>query len=107
TMGLAGVLVAGGMGGESTSVPRFDKHQGTNSPRPQVEVKPRAGELTVTGCFAGLFGRLCAKCARPPPRVRRLQGKLRSEWTPRRRFVSRLEGRGRILYQRRPVARQR
>src|SRR3954451_15446559 len=77
TEGLAGVLVAGGMGGESTSVPGIDKALGTNSPRPQVEVKPHAGELTVTGGFAGLFAALCANAARPQARVRRLQGKLR------------------------------
>src|SRR5215216_7262889 len=55
-MGLAGVLVAGGMSGESTSVTGFDKPLDTNSARPQVEVKLRAGELTVTRGFAGLFG---------------------------------------------------
>src|SRR4051794_3647777 len=107
TRGLAGVLVAGGMGGESTSVPRFDNPLGTNSPRPQVEVKPRAGELMVTGGFAGLLRALCANAARPPSRVPRLQGKLCSIWTPRRQSGPRLGGRGRILYQRRPDLRQR
>ena len=76
TEGLVGVFVAGGMGGESTSVPGFDKPQGTNSPRPQVEVKDYAGELTVTGGFAGLLKALCANAARPLSRLARLQGKL-------------------------------
>src|SRR5262245_59477115 len=100
TVGLAGVLVAGGMGGESTSVPGFDKALGTNSPRPQVEVKPHAGELTVTSDFAGLLAALCANDARPPSRVPRLQGKLRFRLPLRGRFWSPREGRGRILYQR-------
>ena len=76
TDGLAGVLVAGDMGGESTSVPGFDKAVGTNSPRPQLEVKDYAGELTVTGGFAGLFEPLCANAARPLAGPASLQGKL-------------------------------
>src|SRR5215203_7542285 len=40
TAGLGGVLVAGGMGGESTSHTRADKEKGLNSARPQVEVQP-------------------------------------------------------------------
>jgi hypothetical protein len=43
------------MGGESTSDRACDKAQGTNSPRPQVEVKDYEGELTVTADFAGLL----------------------------------------------------
>src|ERR671922_1068081 len=99
TVGFGGVLVAGGMGGESTSVSGSYKPLGTNSPRPQVEVKPHAGELTVTSDFAGLFAALCARGARPPSRVPRLQGKLRLGWTPRARFGLRLVGRGTIPYQ--------
>src|SRR3954451_5434999 len=100
TVGLAGGLVAGGMGGGSSSVLWFDKALGTNSPRPQVEVKPHAGKLTVTGGFAGLFSPLCANAARPPARVWRLQGKLCPRRRPRPRFVSPRAGRGTILYQR-------
>src|SRR3954465_12967794 len=99
TVGLAGVLVAGGMGGESTSDLWFDKAWGTNSPRPQLEGKPHAGELTVTSDFAGLFATLCANAARPQSRVPCLQGKLRFPWPLRWRFSSRPGGRGTIPYQ--------
>src|SRR5919109_3464229 len=96
TVGFGGVLVAGGMGGESTSVSGSYKPLGTNSPRPQLEVKPHAGELTVTSCFAGLFRRICAKSARRPAVVRRLQGSLPPGWTARQQSAARLAGRGTI-----------
>src|SRR5918997_5836621 len=60
TAGLGGVLVAGGMGGESTSRTRADKAKALNSAEPQVEVHPHGGHLTVTGGFAGLFQSACA-----------------------------------------------
>jgi hypothetical protein len=52
---LGGIFVAGGMGGESTSRARGGKAKGVNSARPQVEVHPHGGHLTVTPRFAGLF----------------------------------------------------
>src|SRR5215217_2717002 len=55
TAGLGGVLVAGGMGGESTSRTRVDKAKAANSAEPQVEVQPHGGHLTVTHAFAGIF----------------------------------------------------
>src|ERR671916_2976400 len=55
TAGLRGVLVAGGMGGESTSRTRADKTKGPNSARPLVEVQRHGGHFTVTFHFAGLF----------------------------------------------------
>src|SRR5215217_807979 len=60
TAGLGGVLVAGGMGGESTSHARADKAKAANSARPQLEVQPHGGHLTVTARFAGLFQPSCA-----------------------------------------------
>src|SRR5215211_5069398 len=60
TAGLGGVLVAGGMGGESTSRTRGDKEKAANSAEPQVEVQPHGGHLTVTLGFAGLFHERCA-----------------------------------------------
>src|ERR671916_552136 len=60
TAGLGGVLVAGGMGGESTSRTRADKAKALNSARPPVEVQPHGGDLMVTHRFAGLFQPACA-----------------------------------------------
>src|SRR5262245_23332568 len=101
TMGLVGVLVAGGMGGESTSVSGLNKPRGTNSPRPLVEVKPSTGELTVRRSFAGLLN---APSFGGSPRrlgVWRLQGILRRERTSRQQFAGRPADRGTIQYRRR------
>src|ERR687890_1769258 len=66
TAGLGGVLVAGGMGGESTSRTRGDKAKAADSAEPQVEVQPHGGHLTVTGEFAGLFQGRSAMGRRAP-----------------------------------------
>src|SRR4051795_7961106 len=55
TVGLVGVFVAGGMGGESTSHIRERKPTGRNPTAPLVEVQDSLGHLTVIGRFAGLF----------------------------------------------------
>ena len=52
---MGGVFVAGGMGGESTSRAHADKVKSANSARPQLEVQPHLGHLTVTARFAGIF----------------------------------------------------
>src|SRR3954467_528890 len=54
-VGLAGVFVAGGMGGESTAPTAADKGRARNSCLPQVEVQADRAELTVSRAFAGLF----------------------------------------------------
>src|SRR3712207_4201292 len=54
TAGLVGVFVAGGMGGESTSVRRPDKANDANSHKPPVEVEAYGDRLTVTQRFAGV-----------------------------------------------------
>src|SRR3954447_20278517 len=57
-VGLAGVFVAGGMGGESTALRAADKGLTSNSHGPELEVHRYGGHLTVRVGFAGLFGRL-------------------------------------------------
>src|SRR3954447_19901514 len=54
-VGLAGVFVAGGMGGESTAPTAADRGGARNSCLPQVEVQADRAELTVSRAFAGLF----------------------------------------------------
>src|SRR3954447_12250216 len=54
-VGLAGVFVAGGMGGESTARNASDKAPMRNSCSPQVEVQSRRTDLTVSDRFAGVF----------------------------------------------------
>src|SRR6476659_9077117 len=60
------VLVAGGMGGESTSMRSLGNPSDVNSARPQVEVQHCGGELMPSRVFAGFFGRfvLCGSRAR-------------------------------------------
>src|SRR3954453_19461350 len=52
TPGLIGVFVAGGIGGECTSLIREGKLSGKNPTGPQVEVQDSLGHLTVFAHFA-------------------------------------------------------
>src|SRR4051794_5089503 len=54
-VGLAGVFVAGGMGGESTALGAADKGPVRNIGRREVEVHADRGDLTLSRLFAGLF----------------------------------------------------
>src|SRR4051795_1636909 len=54
-LGLAGVFVAGGMGGESTALAASDKGIPANSPAPELEVQSCWRRVNATLRFAGLF----------------------------------------------------
>src|SRR3954454_24011791 len=54
-VGLAGVFVAGGMGGESTARRAADKGRARNSCLPQVEVQSARSPLAVSTKFAGVL----------------------------------------------------
>src|SRR3954452_21497920 len=47
-VGLAGVFVAGGMGGESTALGAADKGHPPNSPSPELEVQSCCGRVNAT-----------------------------------------------------------
>src|SRR5689334_2398955 len=54
-VGLAGVFVAGGMGGESTALGASDKASGRNIIPPELEVQCFRVGSNATRAFAGLF----------------------------------------------------
>src|SRR3954453_14710788 len=54
-VGLAGVFVAGGMGGESTALGAADKGQLRNISRGELEVHIPRGDLTTSAPFAGVL----------------------------------------------------
>src|SRR5215203_4793099 len=54
-VGLAGVFVAGGMGGESTALGAADKGPMAKSSGPQLQLQTTLGDLTPSPAFAGLF----------------------------------------------------
>src|SRR3954471_13782697 len=53
-VGLAGVFVAGGMGGESTALGAADKGSPANSPAPELEVQSCCRGVNETPAFAGI-----------------------------------------------------